>query len=148
MGQCPMMEAHKLCRYFFHASDDRRVSADHTEPDSEEDEEMKVEEQQPSLEQDGSLRIPTTAKGIEAKVQPAEDVDPALVDWLRVDAGHIPTDDSETEPESDVDSLNDDVGKDVDEWTEVHASGSETLETFQTLVSLACPPFQRVVHIT
>jgi len=71
-------------RYFFHASDDRRMSAEYDERDSE-DEEM-GDEEEPSREQDANMEIPTTPEGIEAKVEPAEDVDPALADWLRVDA--------------------------------------------------------------
>lgn len=96
---------------------------------------MGSEPQQPSGEQDGSLKIPTIPEGVEAKVEPAEDVDPALADWLNVDARQAVTEDSETEPESDVDSLNDDVGQDTDEWIELGPSGSETLDSFQVLVS-------------
>lgn len=62
-------------------------------------------------------------------------MDPALADWLSVDARQADAEDSATEPESDVDSLNDDVGKDTDEWIELELSGSETFDSFQVLVS-------------
>lgn len=109
---------------------------------------MADEEKQPPRAQDVSLKVPMTPEGIEAELEPAEDVDPALADWLSVDARHATTEESETEPESDVDSVNDDIGKDTDEWTEVRASGSETLESFQTLASIPCPPPQQVVYVS
>lgn len=99
---------------------------------------MGNEPQQPSGEQDANLKIPTTPEGIqEAEVEPGEDVDSALADWLRVDARQAVAEDSDsaTEQESDVDSLNDDVGKDTDEWVELEPSGSKTLDSFQVLVS-------------
>lgn len=126
-------EAHKLHRYFFHASDDRQMSAEYNERDSE-GEEMD-DKQEPSREQGASPNIPTTPEGIEPKVEPAEDVDPALADWLSVDARHTVTEDSATEPESDADSSGDDIDKDTDEWIAVEPSGSETLESFDVLVS-------------
>ena len=110
------------------------MSAEYNEHDSE-DEEMDDEVQEPSREQDADLKIPTTPDDIEAKVEPAEDVDPALADWLRVEPRGTVTEDSETEPESDADSVNDDVDKDADEWIAV-SGGSETLDSFQVLVSL------------
>lgn len=94
---------------------------------------MGNELQQPPREQDASLKVPTTPEGIEARVEPTEDVDPALADWLRVDIGPAVTEDSATELESDVDSLNEDVGNDTDEW--IDAGQSETLDSFQVLVS-------------
>jgi DNA ligase-4 len=110
------------------------MSAEYDERDSE-DEEM-GDEEEPSREQDANMEIPTTPEGIEAKVEPAEDVDPALADWLRVDARQTVTEDSETEPESDADSVNDDIDKETDEWIAVEPSGSETLDSFQVLVRL------------
>ena len=110
------------------------MSAEYDERDSE-DEEMDDEEE-PSREQDINTKIPTTLEGTEAKVEPAEDVDPALADWFRVDARQTVTEDSETEPESDADSVNDDIDKDTDEWIAVEPSGSETLDSFQVLVRL------------
>ena len=94
------------------------------------------DEEEPSREQDINLKIPTAPDDIEVKVEPAEDVDPALADWLRVDARQTVTEDSETEPESDADSVNDDVDKDTDEWIAMEPSGSETLDSFQVLVRL------------
>ncbi|KAF8551211.1 ATP-dependent DNA ligase [Imleria badia] len=117
-------------RYFFHASDDRQMSAEYNERDSE-DEEMDDEVQARSRAQDASLNIPAAPEGIEPKVEPAEDVDPALADWLSVDPRQTVTDDdSATEPESDADSVNDDIDKDTDEWIAVEPSGSETLDSF------------------
>lgn len=113
------------------------MSAEYNEPDSE-DEKMGGESQPPSRERDASFNIPTAPKDTGANPEPTESVDPALADWLNVDARDAATEESETEPESDVDSINDDVGKDIDEWIEA-PSGSETLESFQVLVSLLFP---------
>lgn len=110
------------------------MSAEYNERDSE-GEEMDDKPQEPSGEQDASPKIPTTPEGIDPKVEPAEDVDPALAEWLNVDARHTVTEDSATESESDADSLNDDIDKDADEWIAMEASGSETLESFNVLVS-------------
>ena len=96
---------------------------------------MDDEVQGPSREQDADLKTPTIPEDIEAKVEPVEDVDPALADWLRVEPRDTVTEDSETEPESDADSVNDDVDKDTDEWIAV-SGGSETLDSLQVLVSL------------
>ncbi|KAH0836355.1 DNA ligase 4 [Lanmaoa asiatica] len=85
------LHVHKLHRYFFHPSDNRRISAEYDEPDSEDDEEMDDEPQQRSREQDADLKTPTS---IEAKVEPAEEMDPTLVDWLSVDARNTATEDS------------------------------------------------------
>ncbi|KAI9457174.1 ATP dependent DNA ligase domain-containing protein [Boletus coccyginus] len=119
-------------KYFFHASDDRQTSAEYNECNSE-GEEMDDKPQEPSGEQDASPQIPTTPEGIDPKVEPAEDVDPALAEWLNVDSRHTVTEDSATESESDADSLNDDIDKDADEWIAMEASGSETLESFDVL---------------
>ncbi|KAF8433261.1 ATP dependent DNA ligase domain-containing protein [Boletus edulis BED1] len=120
-------------RYFFHASDDRQASAEYNQHDSEDENEMGDEARQPPREQfeDASFKKPATPEGIEAKMEPVED--PALADWLRVDAGKAATDDSATEPESDADSVNDDVENDLDEWVAVEPSGSETLDSFQVM---------------
>lgn len=44
-------------------------------------------------------------------------------------------DDSATESESDVDSVNDNTEQATDEWIVVETSGSDTLELFQVIVS-------------
>ena len=54
-----------------------------------------------------------------------------VVPWLSILLMH-----SETEPESDVDSVNDDVNKDTDEWIAMEPSGSKTLDSFEILVRL------------
>ncbi|KAN0088925.1 ATP dependent DNA ligase domain containing protein [Tylopilus felleus] len=116
-------------RYFFHASEDRRMSAEYNEPNSEDEEMDDEERKQTSREQVASLKISATPECVEAKVEePAED--PALADWLTVDTKQTVTDDSATEPESDADSVNDDVDKDIDEWIAVEPSGSDTLDSF------------------
>ena len=51
------------------------------------------DEEEPSREQDANLKVPATPDDIETKAEPAEDVDPALVDWLRVDAQQTVTED-------------------------------------------------------
>lgn len=140
-------KVHKFYRYFFHASDDRQISAEYNDRDSE-DEEMGDEAQESSREHNASLKNSTTQKGIEPKVEPAEDVDPALADWLSVDPRQTTTDDdSATEPESDADSVNDDVNQDTDEWITVEPSGSETLDSFHVLVSSLTTP-KRVIHMS
>ena len=52
-----------------------------------------------------------------------------------MDARQTVTVDSETEPESDADSVNDDVDQDTDEWIAMEPSGSEFL-THSKLVRL------------
>lgn len=129
-----VLEVHKVYRYFFHASEDRRMSAEYNEPNSEDEEMDDEERKQTSREQVASLKISATPECVEAKVEePAED--PALADWLTVDTKQTVTDDSATEPESDADSVNDDVDKDIDEWIAVEPSGSDTLDSFHVSVS-------------
>ncbi|KAF9244662.1 ATP dependent DNA ligase domain-containing protein [Melanogaster broomeanus] len=116
--------------YFFHASDVRQASADYNESDSEEDQEMVDGTQERPQEQDTtSPRALTTPAGFEPKAEPAEDIDPTLQDWFNVDAKQAVPDESDTEPESDADSVNNDVREEGDDWLDVGLSGSETLET-------------------
>lgn len=135
------------CRYFFHASDDRQISSEYNEPDSDEDDDEVVDrrQSQPSREPGVGTEMPTIAADIEDKAEP--DVDPVLADWLRVDTSARPetaADDSETEPESDADSVNDNVGEDNDEWVNVEGSGSETLDSFHVLVNSSSSLSQQV----
>lgn len=110
------------------------MSAEYNEPNSEDEEMDDEERKQTSREQVASLKISATPECVEAKVEePAED--PALADWLTVDTKQTVTDDSATEPESDADSVNDDVDKDIDEWIAVEPSGSDTLDSFHVSVS-------------
>ena len=112
------------------------MSAEYNELDSE-DEEMDKEPQQSSRGKDTSLKTSPTPERVEVKAEPAGGVDPALADWLKVDAKQMVIDDSATEPESDAgdaDSVNDDVDKDTDEWVALESTGSETLDSFQVLV--------------
>jgi len=122
-------------RYFFHASDDRQISSEYNEPDSDEDSNEVVDRRQPQPSQEQGAGADTIAADIEDKAEPAsgEDMDPVLADWLRVDTNARPetaSDDSATEPESDPDSANDD---DNDEWVNLEGSGSETLDSFHVL---------------
>jgi hypothetical protein len=133
-----------LCRYFFHASDDRQISSEYNKADSDEDDDEVVDrrQSQPSREPGAGAEMPTITADIQDKAEP--DVDPVLADWLRVDTSARPEtaadDDSETEPESDTDS----VGEDNDEWVNVEGSGSETLDSFHVLVSSSSSLSQQV----
>ncbi|KIJ65132.1 hypothetical protein HYDPIDRAFT_89015 [Hydnomerulius pinastri MD-312] len=114
-------------RYFFHASTGRQESTEYNESDTDEDFEM-VDETQ---EHHANPKVHTTPEDFEPKEEPAQDIDPALADWFNVDAKHPVPDDSETESETDADSINDDVKDEEvedDEWFQVESSRSATLD--------------------
>ncbi|KAH7885847.1 ATP dependent DNA ligase domain-containing protein [Phlebopus sp. FC_14] len=120
-------------KYFFHASSIRQASDEYHAPDSDEDYEM-VDETQATREEDASLKIPTTPEGIEPKIEPAQDADAALADWFSLDTKKASADESETETESDVDSVNDDVKDEEgagDEWFQVEPRGGAALDEIQ-----------------
>lgn len=77
-------------------------------------------------EQDAAEKIITTPES-SAKA-PVEDVDPALAEWLTVDAKPTVRDESETESETDADSVDDDVKAESDEWFPVELSGTDVLD--------------------
>ncbi|KAI6016210.1 hypothetical protein EDC04DRAFT_553536 [Pisolithus marmoratus] len=110
-----------MSRYFFHASEVRQESAEYNQPDSDEDYEM-VDGTQ---EQDASLKVSATSEGSQAKLKPAEDVDPTLADWLSVDAKPAAEESSDTEPETDADSVNDDIQGEGYEWHAIEAGSAD-----------------------
>lgn len=57
----------------------------------------------------------------------AEEVDPALAEWLTVDAKPSGQDGSETESETDADSVNDDAKAESEEWFPVELRGTDDL---------------------
>ncbi|EGN95003.1 hypothetical protein SERLA73DRAFT_170894 [Serpula lacrymans var. lacrymans S7.3] len=106
-------------KYFFHATFDRQQSADYNQPDTDEDEDEIMAD-----EEDASLRVPVTPDLKGPKVEEADDIDPSLADWFKV--GAKAPEDSATESETDADSVNDDVNPDEDEddWFKVKPEGS------------------------
>ncbi|KAH7914811.1 ATP dependent DNA ligase domain-containing protein [Hygrophoropsis aurantiaca] len=111
-------------KYFFHASIDRQVSSEWNEDD---DEDISMADD--TIKQDSKM---TTAHGSETPKEEPVEIDPALADWFKVDTKSIPLEDSDTETETDADSVNDDVyseGNDDDDWFKVASSGSPVLET-------------------
>jgi len=77
-------------------------------------------------EQDASVKIPTMSESSVKAL--AEDVDPALAEWLTVDAKPAAQDGSETESETDADSVNSDVKAESEEWFPVELSGTDNLD--------------------
>ncbi|KAL4066025.1 ATP dependent DNA ligase domain-containing protein [Scleroderma citrinum] len=109
-------------KYFFHASDDRQLSAEYNKPNSDEDYEM-VDGTQ---EQDAASKTSTTPES--SVKEPASDIDPSLADWLTVDTKLAEQDGSETESETDADSVNDDIKNESDEWFPIEPSGTDDLD--------------------
>lgn len=120
-------------KYFFHATPERQDSDDYHQMDADEDQVMTDR----TVEEDASLKIPTTPEGFEPKLEAAEDIDPGLADWFQVDVMPVVPEDSETEAESDADSNNDakeeDNDDDDDEWFQVPRSPAvEPLDDLST----------------
>lgn len=111
-------EDHACFRYFFHATLASQESNDYHQLDDDEDQEMT----DGTVEDQASLKIPTTPEGFEPKLEETEDINTELADWFQVDPKPAVPEDSETEDESDADSNNDDVKEedaDADEWFQV-----------------------------
>ncbi|KIM62592.1 hypothetical protein SCLCIDRAFT_1214942 [Scleroderma citrinum Foug A] len=108
-------------KYFFHASDDRQLSAEYNQPDTDEDYEM-VDGTQ---ERGASVKISTLSESSVKAL--AEEVDPTLAEWLTVDAKPSGQDGSETESETDADSVNDDAKAESEEWFPVELRGTDDL---------------------
>ncbi|KAJ7115869.1 DNA ligase 4 [Mycena epipterygia] len=106
-------------KYFFHATPSRIDSDDYDEGNDDEDDETKMvdTEEGPSAMKNEDI--------IQPKIE-AEDMDPALADWFKVDEDEkkvIPSgrdSDSETENDSDnADVANEEPDDDLDDWFKV-----------------------------
>ncbi|KAG1728061.1 ATP dependent DNA ligase domain-containing protein [Suillus paluster] len=97
-------------KYFFHATPERQESDDYHQMDVDEDQVMTDR----TVEEDASLKVPTTPESIEPKIEDAEE----LADWFKIDTKPAVPEDSETEAESDADSNNEEEDAD-EEWFQV-----------------------------
>ncbi|KAH7924280.1 ATP-dependent DNA ligase [Leucogyrophana mollusca] len=112
-------------KYLFHASIDRQQSSEYNEEDVDEDYDMR----DGTGEQDARLNVPAISEGEEAKEE-FEEADVTLADWFKVDTRPAPNEGSDTETETDADSVNDDVKLEDDEndWFKIEPSDSSVLE--------------------
>ncbi|KAJ7504480.1 DNA ligase IV [Mycena galericulata] len=114
--------------YFFHATPTRIESEDYGEGDNEDEIKMDDPEAGPSV---------VKPEDDEEKIQPeikAEDVDPALADWFKVEEEKIVPRGRESDSETENDSDNADVAKeepedDLDDWFKVKPATDETNPT-------------------
>lgn len=96
-------------KYFFHASDDRQQTSEYDQAETDEDMDK----------EDVSLPTGSTVEDMAAEQESVGDVDASLADWLVVDAAISGEDRSETESETDADSVNEDVKDEGEEWISV-----------------------------
>lgn len=116
------------CRYFFHASDDRQQTSEYDQAETDEDMDK----------EDVSLPTGSTVEDMAAEQESVGDVDASLADWLVVDAAISGEDRSETESETDADSVNEDVKDEGEEWISVEPEVCIGSQTSSCLLIAVC----------
>ncbi|KAK0238686.1 DNA ligase 4 [Armillaria nabsnona] len=112
-------------RYFFHATESRKATAEYSMEDDVKKEEDEMAEPTGEINEAGpSAKVEEQAEKIKH-----ETIDPVLAEWLGIDTPRVPADDdSETEDDDDDnDSVNADAPgqDDMDDWLKVEGEDAE-----------------------